>query len=54
MSLKILKELIIKLQRRNLLRNLLMKKTAGVLPALARPVLPVPPARSRSLVRPNC
>jgi hypothetical protein len=31
-----------------------MKKVASLIPGLAYPALPVLPARSRSLVRPNC
>jgi hypothetical protein len=31
-----------------------MKKFASLFPAFEQPALPVPPARSRSLVRPNC
>ncbi len=31
-----------------------MKKFASLLPAFDRPALPVPPAQSRSIARPNC
>jgi hypothetical protein len=35
-------------------RSFLMKKSQRLGPFLGRPALPVLPARSRSLVRPNC
>lgn len=35
-------------------KELPMKKLPSLFPALARPALPVLPARSRALVRPNC
>jgi hypothetical protein len=38
----------------SLTRNTLMRKLASLFPALEQPALPVPPARSRSLARPNC
>ena len=31
-----------------------MKRSVTLRPALKYPALPVPPAKSRSLVRPNC
>jgi hypothetical protein len=36
------------------LRSLPLKKFASLVPALDRPALPVLPAQSRSLARPNC
>ena len=53
--------LLVPLQLWKLLRFLLrqmrstrMKPSASLMLAFDRPVLPVPPARSRSLIRPNC
>jgi hypothetical protein len=38
----------------SLTRNTPMRKLASLFPAFEQPALPVRPARSRSLARPNC